>query len=422
MIQDVVNLFKGSEEEAALLELIQGTVVSSRYQDAMRFVIDCRGQDTLKELIRNAVLRARARPIVPFSDLDGAEKDVNGWYLRPAVEAVGQLVVEHPRTFSEPMLTSNFDPLLEISIRKAGGKSMGIFLAADGQFSNVLAPDVSKVVHFHGYWRGGDTLHAPSQLTRNRPQLKGGLRNLLRETTLVVMAYGGWSDVFTRTLVDVISEQTEQLNVLWTFYSDNEEDISLRNRTLLDQFAPLAGQRVLFYKGIDCHVLLPRLRQKLVSSKVSVVARASSQASEPITEESDSERGDSPPQTPAWVGREFELRLMLSSSARVITITGIGGTGKSTLAAKYLQQRQSAGEIAHWYWADCREKRDTLRTQLVRMVERVSRGEIRGAQLRESDSESVVEILLNLLESTRAVLVFDNIDQLTWSSTRLSEP
>jgi hypothetical protein len=46
--------------------------------------------------------------------------------------------------------------------------------------------------------------------------------------------------VFTRTLVEVISEQTEQLNVLWTFYSDNEEDIVIRHCALLDQLEPLA--------------------------------------------------------------------------------------------------------------------------------------------------------------------------------------
>ncbi|HMG04513.1 MAG TPA: NB-ARC domain-containing protein, partial [Chthoniobacterales bacterium] len=329
--------------------------------------------------------------------------------LRPAVRAVGQLVTAHPTIFAAPLLTSNFDPLIEVSIRTAGGIPAAIFLAADGQFSNVLAPGTCQVVHLHGYWRGSDTLHTPGQITRNRPQLKGCLRTLLRETTLVVIGYGGWSDVFTRTLVEVIREQTESLNVLWTFYSDSDENIKDSNALLLEQFEPLAGQRVIFYKGVDCHVFLPRLHEKFSppkSTEISVPPDAVSLKGVPVQQ-----RGGYPPLATTWVGREAELRIMLSSPAKVIGITGMGGTGKSTLAAKYLEQRLGADETNIWCWADCREQSNTLHTQLVRMIEQLSGGRIRGSQLEQSNSDNVIEVLLELLGDARAILVFDNIDQ-----------
>jgi len=341
-------------------------------------------------------------------NLEQIELDTNGWYLRPAAESVGQLVVEHPGCFSAPILTSNFDPLLEVSIRRAGGNPAAIFLPADGQFTNVLLPGATKVVHFHGYWRGSDTLHTPSQLTRNRPQLKGCLRALLRETTLVVMGYGGWTDMFTRTLLEVISEQTDQLDVLWTFYSDNDEDIARRNLSLIKEFEPLAGQRVVLYKGVDCHLFLPTLREKLkLASRTGI--EAPSKAFQPIVDLTIS--GDHPPLATNWVGREDELRIMLSSKAKLIAITGLGGNGKSTLASKYLSLKQGQRDVAMFYWADCREQGNTLFTQLVRMVERVSNGRIRGAQLQEQTAEAAVDLLLETLGATRAVFVFDNIDQ-----------
>ncbi|EDY22345.1 hypothetical protein CfE428DRAFT_0470 [Chthoniobacter flavus Ellin428] len=412
MVQEVVKMFDGTDENDALRTLLNSTDITQRYQEAMRFVIDCRGQDALNNIIQNAVLKARTASEPHPLDFDRLESDPKGWFLRPAVRAVGQIVHDHPHVFSEPLLTSNFDPLLEVSIRAAGGNAMTIVLPSDGQFTNVLAPDTSKVVHFHGYWHGSDTLHTPAQLTRNRPQLKGCLRNLLRETTLVVMAYGGWSDVFTRTLVEVISEQTEPLNVLWTFYSDNEEDIAKRNPRLLAAFEPLAGQRVLFYKGVDCHIFLPHLREKLVSPTPKIVKVEYLSKSEVLPPSIVVSGGsDIPPQASAWVGRETELRIMLSSNAKVIAISGFGGNGKSTLAAKYLEMRMTAGEIAHWYWADCKEQSNTLHTQLVRMVERVSRGAVRGSQLATADSEAVVDLLLVLLAEERAILVFDNIDK-----------
>jgi hypothetical protein len=319
-------------------------------------------------------------------------------------------VTEHPESFSAPILTSNFDPLIEVSIRKAGGHPTAIFLAADGQFANVISPSSTKVVHLHGFWRGSDTLHTPAQLMRHRPQLKGCLRSLLRETTLVVMAYGGWSDVFTQTLIEVIGEQTESLNVLWTFYSDSDDDILSRNEPLLQKLEPLAGQRVVFYKGVDCHVFLPRLREKLHKPEGVSIQRALETSSTvlPITTGGGS---DHPPQPLSWVGREYELRVLLSSPARVISISGLGGNGKSTLAAKYLELKKGAEEIAFWCWADCKEDGNTLRTQLIRMVDRISRGSVKGEQLRDSSTDDVIEILFELIGRIRAVIVFDNIDQ-----------
>lgn len=413
IIEDVVRSFRGTDEMDSLEEVLNRSDPSARYQEVMQFVIDCRGQNALNDFIKSSVLKARNQPAAMSDDPEVIEMNAGGWYLRPAVEAVGRLCVENPRTFSAPILTSNFDPLLEVSIRRAGGHAAAIFLSADGQFTNVLSPE-KKVVHFHGYWRGSDTLHTPGQLTRNRPQLKGCLRTLLRETTLIVVGYGGWSDVFTRTLVDVIGEQMEQLNVLWTFYSDNDEDIANRNQMLLKQFEPLAGQRVIFYKGVDCHVFLPRLREKLLGlrklSSVVVDIDLGKEAAE-SPEVAVSESLDHPPMADAWVGRETELRQMLSSWPKVIAITGLGGNGKSTLAAKYLELRQGAEEIAYSCWADCREQGNTLHTKLVGMAERISNGKVKASQLGTLDTESVIETLLGLLGDTKAILVFDNIDQ-----------
>lgn len=409
MVEEVVRSFQGTEEFDALENLVAQATTRDRYQEAMKFVLDCRGQDTLNSMIRAAVLRARVREDGSENDPEVLELDTAGWHLRPAARAMGQLVTEHPTIFAAPLLTSNFDPLIEVSIRTANGIPAAIFLSADGQFSNFLAPGTSQVVHFHGYWRGSDTLHTPGQLTRNRPQLKGCLRTLLRETTLVVIGYGGWSDVFTRTLIEVIREQTESLNVLWTFYSDSDENISNSNALLLEQFEPLAGQRVLFYKGVDCHVFLPRLHEKLSPPKSRSISAPPDAVS--IKGVRVQQRAGHPPQAMTWVGREAELRIMLSSTAKVIGITGMGGNGKSTLAAKYLEQRLGAEETKLWCWADCREQSNTLHTQLVRMIEQLSGGRVRGSQLEQSNSDNVIEVLLEVLGEARAILVFDNIDQ-----------
>jgi hypothetical protein len=45
------------------------------------------------------------------------------------------------------------------------------------------------------------------------------------------------------------------------------------------------------------------------------------------------------------------------------------------------------------------------------MIERVSNGQITGAQLQESNPKDIIDVLLATLGDTRAILVFDNIDQ-----------
>jgi hypothetical protein len=114
LIEEVVESFQGTAELDSLESALKQSDPSSRYQDAMKFVIDCRGQNALNKLIQSAVLKARVQPASPDQNLEQLELDTKGWYLRAAVDAVGSLLVENPKIFSAPILTSNFDPLLEV--------------------------------------------------------------------------------------------------------------------------------------------------------------------------------------------------------------------------------------------------------------------------------------------------------------------
>ena len=408
MIDRVIDRFRGTDDLDRLSRILEQGSPSERYQHAMEYLVDCRGQEALNQLVRDAVLEARSRKF-PSGDISpDPSVDPEGWWLPPAVEALGRLIVTHPNSFQAPVLTSNFDPLLEVAIWRARGRANAIFVPGDGTFRNVLSPGSTNIVHFHGFWTGSDTLHTPTQLTRPRPKLKGDLRELLRNTTLVVMGYGGWSDVFTRTLVEVISEQSERLDVLWTFYSDDESDLEEKNGGLLRAFDELAGQRVLFYKGIDCHLFLPLILDQPATVSSSPPVRPS--APKPPEAPTDLEC-DSPPSATVWVGRSDELRSLLDPALRVVAITGIGGQGKSCLAAKLVDVLQTSDQIEFWDWRDCKEQANTLHTQLVSIVERLTGGRITGADLASYDTNAIVNVMFRNLNGRRAVFVFDNIDQ-----------
>ena len=89
---------------------------------------------------------------------------------------------------------------------------------------------------------------------------------------------------------------------------------------------------------------------------------------------------DTPPPSNIWVGRTPELSLLGDPNVKVFAVTGIGGQGKSTLVARYL--REEAEHFDIFDWRDCREEGNTLHTHLVRIIERITKGQRCGERSR----------------------------------------
>ena len=78
MVERVRCLFPTAEEKVLLQNALDEVPEGRKYQAAMQFVIECRGQTALNELIRDAVLQSRINPSANLSWQD-LERDVNGW-------------------------------------------------------------------------------------------------------------------------------------------------------------------------------------------------------------------------------------------------------------------------------------------------------------------------------------------------------
>jgi hypothetical protein len=220
------------------------------------------GADSLNAVIREAVLRARTgtRPALDdIAALAALERSADGWHLGPAVKALGLLVARHPR-FRKAVLTTNFDPLVEVAIRAAGGQAQAIELLGDGGLP-ISDPAVTSVIHLHGLWRS-DTLHTPGALTVDRNTLERALARLYEDVTLVVIAYGGWDDVLMQALAKLTIDASSKPDVLWCFFERDIETISRRYPNVLDTLGKLR-ERAVCYAGIDCNTVLPRLRERL---------------------------------------------------------------------------------------------------------------------------------------------------------------
>ena len=361
------------------------------------------------------------------------EKEPDVWVLPRSVERFGELIVSCSDTFGASVLTTNFDPLIEISLLRHGGIFYRTVLHADGDLAQTVGPG-THIVHLHGYWCGYDSLHTPQQLLQERPQLKRSLERVIENSVLVVLGYSGWDDVITQALADILSDSASNPEVMWTFYSADTTVANASRERVLEILEPGLGRgRVALYAGIDCDSALSATLERVKPPHVPASQQdTESRITTVVTEEAHgatrrtvriemdfsnpsdtSSESDSPLIVSPWIGREQELSLLTASRAPISFITGIGGQGKSALAGQFLkcQAMSKDGRFGFWDWRDCREERDRLATQLLRLIERLSGGTIMASEVENSEIRAIVGVLFHILQQRPALLVFDNVDQ-----------
>ena len=226
---DLVRKELDDNDAAAELNRRLGGSAADRYQRAFEFLDGRRGPDAIGRVMRTAVWRAldtqewpkhlpETSPDDSEYDLCRAlEKEDSSWVLPQSTNLFGELIVSCSDTFGPSVLTTNFDPLIEISISKHGGNFYRTVLHADGNLGQTVG-EGNHIIHLHGYWYGYDSLHTPRQLLQERPQLKRSLERVIENSVLVVLGYGGWDDVITHALADILSDSASSPEILWTFH------------------------------------------------------------------------------------------------------------------------------------------------------------------------------------------------------------
>ncbi|WP_182343010.1 SIR2 family protein [Comamonas koreensis] len=389
---------------------------SNPYQEAFEHVLGLRGARHANLLIKQSVLEAYSGP-----DLhDNSESyDPAHWYLPPAVNAIGKILALKPELFGNRVITTNFDPLIEIGIKRAGGVSFSSFYHRDGNPSATEAEGVN-VIHLHGFWRGSDTLHTPHQLRQNRPQLKNYLSEVFRTTLVLVVAYGGWDDVVGSAIESVVMDDASEHEFLWAFKSDDFHHLEMAESKLLTRLRPgMDRGRVQLYGDVDCHEVFPMLADVLIPDVPKVEDKSVCVVSEKeILSPREKEmvklvgiprerRVDATPRIDDFVGRTSEIEKLTAAKATVICLTGLGGLGKSALAAKLLS---NLSDDYFKDWRDCREESNTAQTALSLFIERISNGKVLAESLSQASAINLADLIIEYSQNRKIALVLDNID------------
>jgi hypothetical protein len=193
------------------------------------------------------------------------ELELDRWTLPAGQAALGRILNGLPSDMRGPVLTTNFDPLTEIAVRRSGGTPTSFVNADDTSFlANLRVQSNPFVLHLHGYWRDSTTLSTPEQLELRRPTLEASLRHVLERYTVIVLGYSGWSDVIARIIRDQVAYQaTESLDILWAFFEDADTVSRLAETHPVISALAAAPGRVQPYASVDANVFLPKLERAL---------------------------------------------------------------------------------------------------------------------------------------------------------------
>jgi SIR2-like protein len=274
---------------------------AATYQAAIRLMRRRLGPESVDELIRDAVQscllpRKTTITLSPFAFRPSGELAVDpeeiteAWLLPPAVKAIGELVMIGGRQYGQDILTTNFDPLIGISIARAGGHYFRISMAESG-YINSMWGTVPRIVHLHGFWSPPESMHLASEISVPRPKLLRSLHWVLDQATVVVIGYGGWDDVLMRCLRK-IAKGNGTTRILWAFYPSDEATIREQSRHVLDTLAPgVESGHVEFFKGVDAHRFLPAVRDSVANKAALVRGALSYYVSEGLAGETENTRG-----------------------------------------------------------------------------------------------------------------------------------
>ncbi|WP_146260058.1 SIR2 family protein, partial [Serratia marcescens] len=226
---------------------------SELYQSSFEFLLATGDQNDVQEIMKRAISKAR--------DIESGE-----WLIPKTILDIAQLVNNKLLKVNN-VITTNFDPLIEEALKIGNRVVSRAVVDNDTNIEAVTAYSENQinVIHLHGFWEG-DTMHTPNQLLAIRGKVKATIKNILEKSKLYIVGYGGWDDIFTLSLEEIINEVKGNYDIRWAFYEKTDGDINHNNAKLIKTVQPaIAKGRFNAYKDVDCNRLFEDVYNKILS-------------------------------------------------------------------------------------------------------------------------------------------------------------
>lgn len=223
------------------------------YQSSFEFLLATGEQSDVIEIMKRAMSKAR-------------DSVTNEWVIPKTILDIAQLINKNILRVNN-IITTNFDPLLEEALKSGDRRVACAVVDGDTDIESVTAygEDQINVIHLHGFWEG-DTMHTPNQLSAVRGKIKSALKNILQNSKLYIVGYGGWDDIFTLSLEEIIDEVKGTYDIRWAFYEKTDGDINYNNSKLIKTVqSAIAKGRFNAYKDVNCNNLFEDVYNRILS-------------------------------------------------------------------------------------------------------------------------------------------------------------
>ncbi|MGO4295830.1 SIR2 family protein [Glutamicibacter sp. MCAF14] len=242
---------------------------SEKYQAALGFVKKRFGAEFVDEIIAKCTLAAYDAENVSSVKIitdnhSKIERDYSNWNIPAGVESLGRILCGLPRNLRGKVLTTNFDPLIEVAISKAGSNPHPMGIDAGGQ--SIYVEQACDIYHLNGYWRDSITLHNVTDLKAERPNLSSMIRDIVTRSILVVVGYSGWIDAVMLAIEAMIDDgSARRADILWcTFENETKLVESFEKNEILKRLNnELTG--IQFYTEIDANEFFPELEKAFLN-------------------------------------------------------------------------------------------------------------------------------------------------------------
>lgn len=239
----VFDFIQSNDDVEDYQEALDSTSPQSKYQTSLKYLSDIYGQNAVNNIISNVV----------ESNFDKITKKS---FIPKSVKGLAKLI-EIGKI--KNILTTNFDTLIEEELENLGVQYNSISIVSDSSIT-VNSNNLPTIVHLHGKWNMGDTMHTNDQLSNNREKIENSIRNIISKDNIYIMAYGGWEDSFTRTLANIVHDNDAIYDISWCFYNSDAGSLDKSNKELFTKLAPAIQRgRVKFFKGINCHSIFNKI-------------------------------------------------------------------------------------------------------------------------------------------------------------------
>jgi len=257
-VSQVTEIIEAYATELDLLEdykeHIGAVDEKERYQESFAFFSGIMGASSTKEIVNRVVMK----------NYDDVAK------MHRIPKAIQDFVscIKKEKIKVKNIITTNFDTLIEEQFKNEGINYNSISIVGDSNI-NENSNGFINIIHLHGVWDKGDTMHTKNQLQAQRNKIEASLRNCIAKENVVVMAYSGWLDSFTRTLTNIVNDVEEEYNLAWCFYQNDSGVIDRESKNIIVPLTPAINRdRIQFFKGIDCNNIFSNLlSEKSLSQK-----------------------------------------------------------------------------------------------------------------------------------------------------------